>query len=318
MPFLKNSTYRPPFWLFNGHLQTIIPAFRKVPIRYERERIETPDGDFLDLDWIDKNSRRLVVLTHGLEGNSDRPYIAAAAKLFSENGFDVLAWHCRSCSGEMNRTFRLYNHGEVEDLELVVNQAVTKKNYDEVFLIGFSMGGNISLKYASVAAHPSVKKVVAFSSPLEMRTSTAVLDEPSRWVYKNKFQRGLLPKARLKAEQFPDRLSVAEVEAALSSWEAQQELFFVKINGYASLEDFWQRGSAVNFIADLKIPALIVQAQNDPMLTPDCSPISLAKKHPFIHLETPRHGGHCGFPLAGERVHTWAERRALDFINSNF
>ena len=132
MPFIKHSTYRrAPFWQFNGDLQTIIPSFRKVEgVTYERETLTLPDGDFVDLDWIDQKSRRLVILTHGLEGSSTRPYMLGAAKIFANNGFDVLAWNCRSCGGEMNRHFRLYNHGDIGDIEQVVNQALNAMTFD--------------------------------------------------------------------------------------------------------------------------------------------------------------------------------------------
>jgi uncharacterized protein len=317
MPHIRQSSYnKAPFWQFGGNLQSILPAYRLVTgVQYERERIETSDKDFLDLDWIFKKNRKLIILTHGLEGNSTRPYILGMAKMFSKNGWDVLAWNCRSCSGEMNRAFRLYNHGEIGDIEAVLNHALLRNNYDEVALVGFSMGGNVSLKFAAVSQHPSVKKVVAFSAPLEMRTSTAILDFPSRYIYKAYFKKGILPKVKKKAQQFPDRLSLKAVEAA-KSWEAQQQLFFVSINGYASIDDFYERGSALNFIDQLKIPALIVQAQNDPMLTAECSPTQLAENHAFIHLETPEQGGHCGFMLPDDKEHSWAEYRAWEFVNS--
>jgi uncharacterized protein len=319
MPFIKHSTHRrAPFLQFNGDLQTIIPSFRKVEgVTYERERLTLPDGDFVNLDWIDKGSRQLVILTHGLEGNSARPYMLGCAKMFANNGFDVLAWNCRSCGGEMNKHFRLYNHGDIGDIEQVVNQALRRKNYDQIVLIGYSMGGNVTLKFVAEKQPPSVVAAVAFSAPLEMRTSTAILDLPSRWLYKNRFQKGILPKVRAKAEAFPDRLSLAEIKAA-TTWEAEQELFFVKINGYASLDDFYEKGSAVNFMPKLKIPSLVVQAQNDPMLSIECLPVQLAENHPFIYLETPKVGGHCGFALPNDKVHSWAEYRALNFVNDLF
>ena len=317
MPFIKHSTYRrAPFWQFNGDLQTIIPSFRKVEgVHYERERLTLPDGDFVNLDWLDKKSKRLVIITHGLEGNSTRPYMLGSAKIFANNGFDVLAWNCRSCGGEMNKHFRLYNHGDIGDIEQVVNHALKRKNYDEIILVGYSMGGNVVLKFTSVKQPPSVSTVIAFSAPLEMRTSTAVLDFPSRWLYKKRFQKGILPKVKAKAVAFPDRLSLAEIDAA-KTWEAEQELFFVKVNGYDSLDDFYEKGSAVNFIPKLTIPALIVQAQNDPMLSPECLPVQLAEQHKFIYLETPSVGGHCGFALPNDREHSWAEYRALEFVET--
>ena len=314
MPFVEKSSYTtPPLFQFNGHLQTIAASFRKIAgITYERERILTPDDDFLDLDWIDNKGKKLLVLTHGLEGDSSRPYIKGMAKLFSAHGYDILAWNCRSCSGELNRQFRMYNHGDVDDIDLVVETALKRKNYEDVTLIGFSMGGNISLKYAAVKSPPSVKKVIAFSAPLEMRTSTMILDTPSNWLYKNRFQSMLMPKIVQKALLFPDKINMAVVKKA-KDWLQELETFFCTINGYTSLDDFFEKGSALNFIPDLKIPSLIVQAQNDPISTPECTPIDLARKHKFIHLEAPANGGHCGFMMRGEKEHSWAERRALEF-----
>lgn len=150
MPIINQSTYPgPPRYLFNGHLQTIVPSvFRKVEgVVYERERFFLSDGDFVDIDWLDTRSKKLVVLTHGLEGDSGRHYIKGTAKLFSQNGWDVLAWNCRSCSGEMNKAFRLYNHGEIGDISELINHALRTKHYEKIVLVGYSMGGNISLKY---------------------------------------------------------------------------------------------------------------------------------------------------------------------------
>jgi len=150
MPIINQSTYPgPPSYLFNGHLQTIVPSvFRKVEgVAYERERFLLADGDFVDIDWLDTRSKKLVVLTHGLEGDSGRHYIKGTAKLFSQNGWDVLAWNCRSCSGEMNKAFRLYNHGEIGDISELINHALRTKHYEKIVLVGYSMGGNISLKY---------------------------------------------------------------------------------------------------------------------------------------------------------------------------
>jgi uncharacterized protein len=314
MPFIEKSSYTtPPRFQFNGHLQTIVASFRKIDgVTYKRERIFTPDDDFLDLDWIDNNSRKLVILTHGLEGNSSRPYIKGMAKMFSKNGYDILAWNCRSCSGEMNKQFRLYNHGDIGDIDLVVETALKRKNYDGITLIGFSMGGNISLKYAAVKCPPSVKKVIAFSAPLDMESSNMILDIPSNWLYKNRFESKLMPKIKEKARLYPDKINITEIKKR-TDWVSQLETFFCTLNGYPSLENFHENGSALRFIPQLRIPSLIVQAQNDPISTPKCIPIELARTHEYIHLEAPKYGGHCGFMLRGDKEHSWAEHRALEF-----
>jgi predicted alpha/beta-fold hydrolase len=314
MPTIYHSTYqKPPLLHFNGHLQTILPSFRRVTgVTYTRERLTTPDDDFLNIDWMRQKSKRLVVLTHGLEGNTYRHYMLGMGKMFYKHGFDVLAWNCRSCGGEMNRQLRLYNHGETEDMSQIIHHAAQHADYQEIVLIGFSMGGNISLKYASVHPHPLVSKVIVFSAPLDMRTSIAVLDEPSNFIYKQNFINKLLPKIKYKAAHYPNHLDL-NVLKGQKSIIAQAVLFFVNINGYQDMEDFYEKGSALHFIPRLQIPALIVQAQNDPILTPACSPTQLADKHPFIHLETPLCGGHVGFMHPIDKEHTWAEHRAIEF-----
>jgi uncharacterized protein len=319
MPFIETSTLtRSPFWQFNGHLETILSSFRKVVgVTYERERIDTPDGDFLDLDWVDNGGSKLVVLTHGLEGHSGRPYIMGMAKLLSLNGYDVLAWNCRSCSGELNKTFRFYNHGEIEDIDLVIKTALKRKNYDNIVLVGFSMGGNISLKYASVSQNPAISNVVAFSAPLDMRSSLDILDKASNWLYKTMFIKDLQPKMEMKSRLFPERVSIEYIKKK-KDWMEMLKTYFCTFNGYTSMEDFFEKGSALNFIPDLKIPALIVQAQNDPFLTPPCFPIDLAKKHPFIHLETPQKGGHCAFMTPDNSEFSWAELRTMRFLTEGY
>jgi uncharacterized protein len=314
MPIIQQSSYqKTPLFHFNGHLQTIIPSFRRVTgVTYERERFITPDDDFLNLDWMRQKSNRLVVLTHGLEGHSGRPYMLGMAKKFYNNGFDVLAWNCRSCGGEMNRQLRLYNHGEIGDMSQIIHHAAQQADYQEIILIGFSMGGNISLKYAALNKHPLVSKVIVFSAPLDMRSSIAVLDEPSNFLYKKNFINKLSPKIQYKALHYPKYLDMNAFKGQ-KSIVAQAEAFFVNINGYRNMEDFYEKGSAVNFISRLQIPTLIVQAQNDPILTPACSPMQIAENNHFIHLETPKYGGHVGFTHAQDKEHTWSEHRALEF-----
>ena len=194
MPLIAPSRYEPPTRLWNGHLQTIIPSlFRKVSVPYVRERIDTPDDDFLDLDWALGNDesemsraagrndlsvaspnaspiihhssvKPLVILSHGLEGSSTSPYLVGMVRHLTQQGFPCLAWHYRSCSGEMNRQKRFYHVGETGDLDLVIQYALSK-GYQTLYLIGFSAGGNVTLKYLGEkgkALHPAIQKVGCF------------------------------------------------------------------------------------------------------------------------------------------------------------
>lgn len=322
MPCITRSSYPgPPFWQFNGHLQTIAPGlFRRVNgIVYERERMETPDGDFLDLDWLKKpGNRRLVVLTHGLEGDSDRQYIRGTAKLFHQNGWDVLAWNCRSCSGEMNRQFKLYHHGDVEDISSVIDFALATGRYDEIAMVGYSMGGNITLKYCGTLGEAipfQVKKAVAFSVPCSLQSASDKLDRWDNAVYRVRFKKSLDDKIRKKHAQFPGKLDVNRLNQ-VRKWRDFDEWFSAPICGYRSADDFYQNSSANNFAGGTRIPALIVNAWNDPILTADSMPERLAGQHDFLYLETPAAGGHCGFQVSRDEF-SWSERRALEFCSTD-
>ena len=196
MPLIKKSSYQKPFYLFNGHWETIIPsAFRTIKdVTYQRERLELADGDFLDLDWLRDQSQKLVVISHGLEGSSERHYSKGMAKYFSQRGWDAVAWNCRGCSGEINRLPRFYHHGATEDIAAVIQHAINLKKYSTIALVGFSMGGSMTLKYLgenSKKLHPSIKGGVALSVPCDLGASARELDRPNQLFYRNRFLKKL-------------------------------------------------------------------------------------------------------------------------------
>ncbi|GAB3539517.1 YheT family hydrolase [Spirosoma fluminis] len=319
MPLLDSAYPGPPAYQYNGHLQTILPSLTRTVtgVTYTRQRLTLFDDDFVDLDWIKGGNSRLVILTHGLEGDSNRQYMRGTAKLFAANEFDVLAWNCRSCSGEMNRAFRLYNHGEIGDLGEVIGHALQTGTYEEIVLVGYSMGGNITLKYLGVHGYelPSaVKRGVAISAPTDLGASARMLDQPSNRFYRNRFMKKLITKLTQKANRFPGRLDMAKLRF-VKQWRDFDEFFSAPVNSYRDADDFYAQASAVNFMPAITVPTLLLNAQNDPLLTAECSPVWLAKEHPYIFLETPARGGHVGFAVPRDR-YTYAERRALAFAKN--
>jgi len=183
--------YKSPWWLRNPHLGTVVPSLlRQVDLSYDRERINTPDGDFMDIDWIKGGYKRLIVLSHGLEGSSGRTYMKGAAKLFSQNSWDVLAWNCRSCSGEMNLKPRFYHHGDSLDLSTVVDHIITENSYEQLFLAGFSMGGSIISKYLGEGKFKVPTNIVggaAISTPFDLKGSAQKLDGKGMGFYRRRF-----------------------------------------------------------------------------------------------------------------------------------
>ncbi|MBB4078545.1 hypothetical protein GGR28_001158 [Lewinella aquimaris] len=302
-----------------GHYQTIIPnLFRRVSIGYRRERIDTPDGDFLDLDWLDHPaSRKLVILSHGLEGDSSRVYVASAAHYFARHGWQVLAWNCRSCSGEMNRTRKLYSHGQSEDLEAVVDHAIAQNLYDRIVLVGYSMGGNLTLKYLGTMGTNRPAQVthgVAFSAPCFIEHSVDSLERRDNWVYKRKFYQSLAAKISAKEAQFPGTVDLTQLDK-VKVWRDFDLAFSAPIGGYRDLDEFYGYLSSGNYVADTTAPVLIVNAQNDPIVPEACTPVALGKQHPLITVEQPRRGGHVGFALRGKDWNRMDER-ALAFVNA--
>ncbi|MEO6038771.1 MAG: alpha/beta fold hydrolase, partial [Saprospiraceae bacterium] len=220
--------------------------------------------------------------------------------------------------GEMNRAFRMYHHGDTEDIHTVVQHALHTDKYDSLALIGFSMGGNITMKYLGVQgenAPAQIRAAVAFSSPCDIAAGADVLDRWDNTLYKVRFMRALTQKIQLKNEHFPGKINLAKLKE-VRRWRDFDEWFSAPLCGFQSAAEFHHQASAKNFVAGIRVPTLLISALNDPILTPDCFPVDIAREHPFFHLEMPQGGGHCGFQVRGEKEVTWSERRALEFVES--
>lgn len=305
--------YKRPSLLFSGHLETIYPAlFRTIELSYERERIFTPDGDFLDLDWIKNNSKKLVIISHGLEGNSSRAYMKGMAKAFSTNGFDVIAWNFRGCSDEMNKMLRFYHSGATDDLDLVVRHA-QRNGYTEIYLIGFSLGGNLTLKYLGERnSSAEITKAVVFSTPLDLHTSCLKISKPGNVIYSARFLKSLKNKVIQKSKLISgiDLKGIERIDTLISF----DDRYTAPLHGFDSALDYYNKCSSINFIESITLPTLIVNAQNDPFLSELCYPVSKVKNHPWVKFENPRYGGHVGFAQFDKNGLYWSEERALSFL----
>lgn len=312
------KTYKRPKLLISPHFETIYPAlFRRVPeVDYTRERIDTPDGDFLDLDWIKQDSKQVIIISHGLEGDSHRPYVRGMARTFAEEGFDVLAWNFRGCSGEMNRTLRFYHSGAIDDLKLIIDHA-WKSGYEHINLVGFSLGGNLTLKFlGEYGTDAGIHRAIAISVPLELHTSCVKISEPQNFLYSRRFLRNLSEKVRKKAIMMPDKLDT-EPLSRINTLMEFDDLYTAPIHGFADARDYYAKCSSLYALDQITTPTLIINAANDPFLSSDCYPVEELKKHPAITLEVPDYGGHVGFTSFNPDKRYWSERRAFRFIQSN-
>ncbi|MBT1697486.1 alpha/beta fold hydrolase [Fulvivirgaceae bacterium PWU4] len=309
-------SYTPPRFLFSPHLETIYPALlRRVSLQpYTRERITTPDDDFLDLDWLTQGSDKLVIISHGLEGNTTRAYIKGMARVFFSKGYDVLAWNYRGCSEEMNRQLRFYHSGATDDLNVVTDYAIDQKKYKALYLIGFSLGGNITLKYlGEKTPRPEVRKAVAISVPMDLQTSCEKISRPSNWIYANRFLRSLKKKVQTKAARMPG-LDVSGIDR-IKTLQQFDDRYTAPLHGFSNAIDYYTRCSSIHFVNNIDIPTLIINTLNDPFLSPECFPDAQLKDHRHVQLEILLRGGHVGFAQFNKNGLYWSEQRALSFID---
>ncbi|MCB2379668.1 alpha/beta fold hydrolase [Hymenobacter sp. BT635] len=321
MPIISHSRYQPPFYMFNGHIQTIVPSlWRSVPdVRYQRERIETPDGDFLDLDWSRQTTTptdTLAIVSHGLEGDAGRPYVRGMVRALKRAGLDALAWNYRSCSGEMNRLVRSYHLGDTDDLDFVVRYALATGRYRRIFLTGFSAGGNVTLKY--LGENPGrvpqeVARAAVFSVPTDLKSSSYQISKPENRIYLARFLKSLRAKMRQKAELLPGQIDVANLEL-LRDFPQFDDRFTAPMHGFKSADDYYEQSSSGRYLATIAIPTLLVNAENDPFLAPSCFPRDVAAASEFVFLETPPEGGHVGFAEGTPDGEYYSERRAVEFL----
>jgi predicted alpha/beta-fold hydrolase len=318
MPLLKHSTYRPPALFNNCHLQTCYPAlFRKVRgVTYTRERITTPDGDFLDLDWSRQGAEKVIIAVHGLGGSSFSRYMPGILKAFNRRGWDGVAMNLRGCSGEPNQRLRFYHAGATDDLHTVVTHVMGVQRYRQIALIGFSLGGNLVLKYLGEEQFPHSPRMahaVAVSAPCDLASSARKLARRENQLYMWNFLHDFQRQIRAKMPQFPDQLDDTNFHT-IRTFKAYDDRYTAPLHGFANAEDYWERTSCRPYLPHIHIPTLILNAQDDPILDHTTYPTEEAQRHPCLFLEIPRYGGHLGFVTFRVDGEYWHETRVAQFI----
>lgn len=315
MPVVPSAYLSPP-GLRNGHVQTVLPLLlpRRRPSWRECERLELPDGDFVDLHWLRAGRERLAILSHGLEGCADAIYMRGMAGTLAVAGWDVLGWDFRGCGREENRLARSYHSGESGDLRAVISHAA--RGYDKVALIGFSLGGNITLKCVGEAeAHPAVVAAVAVSAPVDLTSSAMALDErEGNRIYLRRFLGTLIRKVERKAWRFPKEIAVEGIRQIRTIREFDDR-FTAPLHGFQDAVDYWAKASALPHLGRIRVPSLLLNALNDPLLAEASFPQEIARESAVFHLEAPMEGGHVGFLDFAQKLQPWYERRVLEFLS---
>ena len=323
MPVIEHSSYKAPLLLKNNHIQTVLPTlFRKVRgISYTRERINTPDGDFIDLDFSPAGSGgscKAVVISHGLEGDSGRAYMLGMAKAFNRRGWYSAAFHFRGCRGEPNSLAQTYHSVRTDDLDLVVEYLADVKMYSEICLVGCSLGANLTLKYAGEkgrSIHPAVKSAAGISAPCDLASSAAELHRMKNYIYSKRFLRTLVEKMKAKEQLHPE--SITRDYAAVKTLKDFDDMFTGPLNGFRDARDYWEKCSCRRYIADTAVPTLILNANDDPILGRECFPYEEARSNSRLFLEVPENGGHVGFITFTNNGEYWHETRTLQFAEEH-
>jgi predicted alpha/beta-fold hydrolase len=316
MPVIS-SQFEPSWPLRNAHLQTVLSSLLgyRTRIAYHRERLELADGDFLDFDWLTSRNDRLAILSHGLEGSSRDGTVRGMAAALHKTGWSVLAWNYRGCSEEMNRLPRLYHSGDTADLGKVVEHAA--KRFSILGLVGFSLGGNLVLKYLGESPpHPAVAAAVAISPPVNLAATAQALDKrKSNRIYLRRLIASLVRKVRAKAKHFPEQIDSRQING-LHGFEDFDGRFTAPIHGFLDAMDYWEKCSSKQFLPAITVPTLILSAQDDPFLTLESFPFTEAEQSTQLYLEAPEAGGHLGFLSSLNGEGTWAEKRTAEFLNA--
>jgi predicted alpha/beta-fold hydrolase len=311
------TPFTPAWWCRNPHLQTLWPYFFRSSPRpnLRRERLELPDGDFLDLDWTTNGQGPLVLLLHGLEGSARSHYVRAMAHILPRRGLRVVIMHFRGCSGEPNRLNRSYHSGETGDIRFVVNWLHEREPDTSIAAIGYSLGGNALLKYLGEngTATP-LAAAVAVSVPFDLAAAADRMSHGVSRIYQWHMVHSLIRSLRAK---FAGRAAPVDLDGlsdAMSFWEFDEKVT-APLHGFRDAADYYQRSSSRQFLAGIRVPTLILHARDDPFMTPSVVP-GKTELAASITLDASNHGGHVGF-VHGTwpwRPSYWLDERIPPFL----
>ena len=315
---MARSSYRAPWWLPNRHLQTVYPTLvlRPQPPAYRRVEWNTPDGDFLDVDWVDGPAGApLIVLFHGLEGHSRSPYAAAMMRAVRDRGWRGVVPHFRGCGGRPNRLPRAYHSGDADEVDWILRR-LRGECEDPLFAAGVSLGGNALLKWLGregAGASSVVGAAAAVSAPLDLQAAGPALGRGLNRMYTREFLRTLIPKTRDKLGQQAHGFDLKRILAA-TDFETFDDAYTAPAHGFADVNDYWKRASSKPDLPRIAVPTLVLNARNGPFLPARHLPGS-GDVSDRITLDQPQAGGHVGFvsgPFPGNL--SWLTGRVLDFF----
>lgn len=315
---MSDNTFKPAWWLQNPHMQTIWPCVcrRSISLETERERLELPDGDFIDLEWSGRHeSGPIVILLHGLEGSIDSHYAKGMMQAFLTQGWRSVLIHFRGCSGEPNRLSRNYHSGDTGDVNLLVHILKEREPQTKMTAVGVSLGGNVLLKWlGETGAQNQLTAAIAISVPFQLNVVakhvTKGFSKLYQWYFIKCLRKRLSHKFRLR----PTHLDKSAFDDVNTMYDFDERIT-APLHGFSSAEDYYEQCSCRQFLHNINVPTLILHAKDDPLMTSDVIP-SQEELSDKITLELSETGGHVGF-VAGKypwRAEYWLEQRIIDFF----
>jgi len=322
MPLLATNTFQPNFLFRNKHFNTLYRfLFSKRTVNFERERITTPDADFIDLDKATVQSDHVILAIHGLEGSSKSGYIQSLTEYANKHGFDIIVMNLRGCSGEPNKLLYSYHSGETKDVKHIITHIIESYNYKAMHVVGYSLGGNMILKMLGELKdnYPQIiQSAVAVSVPCDLEASSIVLNKGFNKLYQFGILYTLLKKAKYKLKKFPNAGIAKDKLLKVSNFHDFDEYYTAPIYNFSSAKDYYRRSSSKAFIKHIRVPTLMVAALDDSFLSKSCYPFQEAKENNHFYLLTPKFGGHVGF-YAGfrKKKNYWLEKEIVAFIRKH-
>ncbi len=325
-----NSTFKPAWWLKNCHGQTLFSTlFRRVPaLELHRERLVTPDGDFLDIDWCNVHSDSpLVVLLHGLSGSSKSSYILGLQHALQKNNIRSVALNFRGCSGEHNNTSRCYHSGETEDIDFLYHTLRNREPHTHFSVVGFSLGANMLLKWLGEKGHSvNLSSAVAVSTPFLLSLCANKLDNGFSKLYRANLLGELKTYINDKYLHLQKQGNFSEAQkikqcgdlANITSFWEYDNRVVAKLYDFKDVHDYYAKASSRRFLKSIAVPTLLIHAQDDPFMTAEVVP-SVSELASCVKLELTKHGGHVGF-ISGKnplRPVYWLEDRIVAFLKEN-
>ena len=319
---LKEATFAPPRWAAGPHAQTLMARMLRPETEAEviRERLETPDGDFFDVDWspLPHHGAPIVAVLHGLEGSSSRKYVRSVCRQLHERGLATVAMNFRGCSGEANRSLSFYHSGDTRDLNQLVEVVRTRHPSSALGAVGFSLGGNVLLKTMGERADGGcglLDAAAVMSVPYDLAAGSALLGTTRMGkLYTAYFMRSLRHKVEQKRDLLATVIDLDEVDRARSIWDFDERVT-APLHGFADASEYYAQCSSRRFLPDIQVSTLMIHAVDDPFLPPDAIPRSEADGNEALTLRLSAHGGHVGFLCGTPWAPVfWGEMQAAEFL----